>query len=209
MQSMDIPGQWWGVFQSPQLNSLIERSLRANPDIKAAVAGLHVAQQNARAQRATMFPTIQVEASAPRRTRPPPACNRRHGRPQEPIWPVQASPVSTSPTATSTVAQAIAARSMSRRRPRRSASSSRAYLSLRLQRGCRRHHRGVAARPGRGHQAHHRRPARDARHPEPPVGPRRHSRRRCRHPAGGAGASRSTLPPLERCWRSSATCWPP
>ena len=64
VQSMDIPGQWWGVFQSPQLNSLIERSLRANPDIKAAVAGLRVAQQNARAQRATMFPTIQGSFSA-------------------------------------------------------------------------------------------------------------------------------------------------
>ena len=64
VQSMDIPGQWWGVFQSPQLNNLIERSLRANPDVKAAVAGLRVAQQNARAQRATLFPTLQGSFSA-------------------------------------------------------------------------------------------------------------------------------------------------
>lgn len=60
VQSMDIPGQWWGVFQSPQLNSLIERSLTANPDIRAAAASLKVAQLNARAQRATLFPTISA-----------------------------------------------------------------------------------------------------------------------------------------------------
>lgn len=60
VQGMDIPGQWWGVFQSPQLNSLIERSLRANPDIRAAAASLKVAQSNARAQRATLFPTISA-----------------------------------------------------------------------------------------------------------------------------------------------------
>ena len=59
VQSLDIPGQWWGVFQSPQLNSLIESSLRNNPDIQAAFAGLKVAQENARAQRATLFPTLQ------------------------------------------------------------------------------------------------------------------------------------------------------
>ena len=60
VQSMDIPGQWWGVFQSPQLNSLIERSLTANPDIRAAAASLKVAQLNARAQRATLFPTLSA-----------------------------------------------------------------------------------------------------------------------------------------------------
>ena len=60
VQSLDIPGQWWGVFQSPQLNSLIERSLRANPDIRAAAASLKVAQLNAAAQRATLFPTLQA-----------------------------------------------------------------------------------------------------------------------------------------------------
>lgn len=60
VQSMDIPGQWWGVFRSPQLNGLIERSLMANPDIRAAAASLKVAQLNARAQRATLFPTISA-----------------------------------------------------------------------------------------------------------------------------------------------------
>ena len=64
VQSMDIPGQWWAVFQSPPLNSLIERALRANPDIHAANASLRAAQFNARAQRATLFPTVQAGVSA-------------------------------------------------------------------------------------------------------------------------------------------------
>lgn len=60
VQNLDIPGQWWGVFQSRPLNGLIEGALAANPDIQAASASLKVAQFNARAQRATMFPTVQA-----------------------------------------------------------------------------------------------------------------------------------------------------
>ena len=60
VDGLDIPGQWWQVFQSPPLNSLIETALRANPDIQAASAGLRVAQEAARAQRATLFPTLQA-----------------------------------------------------------------------------------------------------------------------------------------------------
>ena len=64
VQSLDIPGQWWGVFQSRPLNGLIESALVANPDIQAASASLRVAQFNARAQRATMFPTVQAGFNA-------------------------------------------------------------------------------------------------------------------------------------------------
>jgi len=59
VQNLDIPGQWWAVFQSPQLNSLIEQALRANPDIRAAAAAVKVARESARAQRATLFPLLQ------------------------------------------------------------------------------------------------------------------------------------------------------
>lgn len=64
VQGLDIPGQWWGVFQSPALNGMIEQSLRANPDIKAAAAALRIAQANARAQRATMFPQLSLGLGA-------------------------------------------------------------------------------------------------------------------------------------------------
>jgi NodT family efflux transporter outer membrane factor (OMF) lipoprotein len=59
VRSFDIPSQWWGVFQSGTLNDLIETALRANPDVQAAAAGLKIARENARAQRATLFPTLQ------------------------------------------------------------------------------------------------------------------------------------------------------
>ncbi|WP_428662695.1 efflux transporter outer membrane subunit [Reyranella sp.] len=59
VQGLDIAGQWWGVFESAPLNGLIERALSANPDIRAAAAGLRMARENARAQRATLFPQLQ------------------------------------------------------------------------------------------------------------------------------------------------------
>jgi outer membrane protein TolC len=118
VQSMDIPGQWWGVFQSPQLNGLIEQSLRANPDIKAAIAGLRVAQQNARAQRATLFPTLQGTFSATQNQTP--ASSRSTAC---------SSPACRLPMRSISGA-AIAGRSnRSTRWPRRSASSSRAPIS--------------------------------------------------------------------------------
>jgi len=64
VQGLDIPGQWWVIFQSAELNGLIEQALRANPDIRAAAAAMKVAQENARAQRATLFPTLQANAGA-------------------------------------------------------------------------------------------------------------------------------------------------
>jgi NodT family efflux transporter outer membrane factor (OMF) lipoprotein len=64
VQNLDIPGQWWAVFHSRPLNDLIERSLIANPDIHAAKAALRAAQFNARAQRATLFPTLQAGVGA-------------------------------------------------------------------------------------------------------------------------------------------------
>ena len=64
VQDLDIPGQWWNVYRSKPLDSLIERALKANPDIEAAMASLRVAQQNARAQRAALFPTVGVGGAA-------------------------------------------------------------------------------------------------------------------------------------------------
>ena len=41
----DIPGDWWSLFHSQPLNDLIERSLKANPDLKSAQAALLVAKR--------------------------------------------------------------------------------------------------------------------------------------------------------------------
>jgi NodT family efflux transporter outer membrane factor (OMF) lipoprotein len=54
----DIPGEWWILFHSKPLNDLIERSLKANPDLKAAQAALIVAKENVLAQRGFYYPNV-------------------------------------------------------------------------------------------------------------------------------------------------------
>jgi NodT family efflux transporter outer membrane factor (OMF) lipoprotein len=62
----DIPGQWWTLFQSAQLNGLIDRAFKANPNIAAAQASLAVARENMLAQRGSLFPSIGIDASGSR-----------------------------------------------------------------------------------------------------------------------------------------------
>lgn len=63
VKGLDIPGEWWTVFHSKPLNDLIERSLKNNPDIKAAQAALCVARENVMAQKGAFFPAISSNAS--------------------------------------------------------------------------------------------------------------------------------------------------
>lgn len=62
----DIPAEWWSLFQSPKLDSLIRKALKANPTIEAAQAALRQAQENVYAQRGFFFPTIQASYSPSR-----------------------------------------------------------------------------------------------------------------------------------------------
>ncbi|MDE2621725.1 MAG: efflux transporter outer membrane subunit [Betaproteobacteria bacterium] len=57
----DIPFDWWTLFQSQQLNALIERAFKANPSIEAAQAALRQAQQNTLAQQGFFYPTLGLE----------------------------------------------------------------------------------------------------------------------------------------------------
>ncbi len=54
----DIPGEWWDLFHSQPLDDLIERALKANPDLKAAQAALLVARENVLAQRGFYYPSV-------------------------------------------------------------------------------------------------------------------------------------------------------
>jgi NodT family efflux transporter outer membrane factor (OMF) lipoprotein len=56
---MDIPSQWWTLFQSSKLDHLVEQALKANPDVSAAQAALRQAHELYLAQRTTFFPTVQ------------------------------------------------------------------------------------------------------------------------------------------------------
>lgn len=64
--TQDIPFDWWTIFQSPQLNALVERALKDNPGIGAAQAALRQAQENVVAQRGYFYPGVSVNYSPTR-----------------------------------------------------------------------------------------------------------------------------------------------
>ncbi len=63
---LDIPGQWWTLFHSPQLNALIERGLANSPTLQSAQASLRQANETAAAQRGSYFPALSGALSASR-----------------------------------------------------------------------------------------------------------------------------------------------
>jgi len=63
---LDIPGQWWTLFKSPELNALIERGLAKSPTLEAAQAALRQANENVAAQRGSYFPSVTGSYQAER-----------------------------------------------------------------------------------------------------------------------------------------------
>lgn len=61
-----IPYDWWTMFHSPQINSLIERAFKTNPTIQSAQAALRGLQQNVIAQEGFFYPTIGANYSPSR-----------------------------------------------------------------------------------------------------------------------------------------------
>jgi NodT family efflux transporter outer membrane factor (OMF) lipoprotein len=55
---LDIPADWWGLFQSPALTRLVQQALAANPTVEAAQAALRQAHELALAQSAAFFPLL-------------------------------------------------------------------------------------------------------------------------------------------------------
>src|SRR3984957_2644985 len=62
----DVPRNWWTLFGSEQLNTLVAQALRANPDVLSAQAALRQALENTAAQRGAYFPTVQAGFDASR-----------------------------------------------------------------------------------------------------------------------------------------------
>lgn len=54
--SRQLPAEWWELFHSPALDSVINRALHDNPNIEAARAALRVAQANVYAEVGQLFP---------------------------------------------------------------------------------------------------------------------------------------------------------
>jgi NodT family efflux transporter outer membrane factor (OMF) lipoprotein len=58
VRGQDIPGQWWALFHSRQLNTLIEHALAASPTLQAAQAALRQARENVYAQEGSFLPSV-------------------------------------------------------------------------------------------------------------------------------------------------------
>jgi NodT family efflux transporter outer membrane factor (OMF) lipoprotein len=67
---MDIPGDWWTLFQSPKLSALVKQALQANPNGAAAAAALRQANELYLAQRASYLPAVSGGFSASRAENP-------------------------------------------------------------------------------------------------------------------------------------------
>ncbi|HEX3913497.1 MAG TPA: efflux transporter outer membrane subunit [Steroidobacteraceae bacterium] len=66
----DIPGQWWTLFQSPELNALIERALANSPTLDAASAALRQANETLAAGRGYYYPSLSGAAGVQRQKVP-------------------------------------------------------------------------------------------------------------------------------------------
>ena len=62
----DIPFDWWTLFQSPQINALIERAFKSNSNIESAQAALRQAQEYVAVQQGFFYPTVGVSYSPSR-----------------------------------------------------------------------------------------------------------------------------------------------
>jgi len=62
----DLPGQWWALFGSQELDALINRALKQNPDIAAQQAALRAAREDARAEEGVFAPQLQGTANQER-----------------------------------------------------------------------------------------------------------------------------------------------
>ncbi len=58
VRGLDIPGQWWTLFHSPQINALVARAFAASPNLQSAQAALLQARENLYAQEGSFFPDL-------------------------------------------------------------------------------------------------------------------------------------------------------
>jgi NodT family efflux transporter outer membrane factor (OMF) lipoprotein len=63
VDGMSIPAQWWTLFKSPALDTLIQQAFKNNPTVQGAQAALRVANENYYAQRGALLPAVQANYS--------------------------------------------------------------------------------------------------------------------------------------------------
>jgi NodT family efflux transporter outer membrane factor (OMF) lipoprotein len=66
----DIPAEWWELYHSRALNSLVRKSLEANPNLQSTIAALRIAKENVAAQQGKYFPLVQANFNPSRQQLP-------------------------------------------------------------------------------------------------------------------------------------------
>ena len=66
LSGQDVPRNWWTLFGSAELDTMVEEALRANPNVAAAQAALRQARENTAAQRGSFFPVVSGSFDASR-----------------------------------------------------------------------------------------------------------------------------------------------
>ena len=59
----DIPGEWWKVFHSKEIDALITEALHANPNLQAAQAALWQAKETLYASGGKLLPSLDANGS--------------------------------------------------------------------------------------------------------------------------------------------------
>ena len=70
LKGNDVSADWWTLFQSRDIDDLVQLSLKNNSDLKAAEATLRQARENALAQRGAFFPSLSAGLSASHQQQP-------------------------------------------------------------------------------------------------------------------------------------------
>ena len=60
VDGVDIPGLWWTLFRSPELDALIKRALAGNPTLEVAQANLKQARELALAGQGALYPSVGI-----------------------------------------------------------------------------------------------------------------------------------------------------
>jgi NodT family efflux transporter outer membrane factor (OMF) lipoprotein len=66
VEGRDIPAEWWALFRSDGIDSLMRQAMAANPDLQAADAALRAARENVLAQQGAYFPSVSADYNATR-----------------------------------------------------------------------------------------------------------------------------------------------
>src|SRR5262249_8924219 len=66
LNGQDLPGQWWTLFRSPQINRMVERAVMSNQSLASAQATLRQARYQMFAQAGTFLPQVDVQGTIQR-----------------------------------------------------------------------------------------------------------------------------------------------